>query len=398
MKENQITITLNEPHKGQQLILDGQKRFNGISCGRRFGKSALAENLLIESSLASMPVAYFAPTYKLLEVTYNDILHSVEPLVLRKNDRQFIELIGGGRIDFWSLENELAGRSRKYKRIIVDEAAFVKNLWKRWTESLRATLSDYKGDAWFLSTPKGKNDFYKICSKGMTNAPGWAYFNMPTLTNPYIDPYEIENAKKDMPEFAFAQEYEAKFLDDALSIFRGIKERVNTNYSKGTRNFIGVDIGRVNDYTVVTVLNDKCQMVFQSSLRKTDWIEIANWVAGIVKKYQSPIVAVESNGVGDPMCELISKSLPNITVYPVFVTGHNKQTLIEDLVVAFDQKNITILDDKELHFELENFTYIFDAKTRKVKYSAPEGLHDDRVMSLAHAYNCFKTKRSYGQY
>ena len=162
----QVEITLSAPHQGQQKVLSESKRFNVLCCGRRWGKSALAVNLLAETALDGFPAGYFTPTYKLLDGTYNECLLALEPVIKRKNEHQFIELITGGKIEFWSLENELAGRSRKYKRDVIDEGAFTSNLWNRWTESIRPTLTDYKGDAWFMSTPKGKNDFYKLFMRG----------------------------------------------------------------------------------------------------------------------------------------------------------------------------------------------------------------------------------------
>ena len=70
-----------------------------------------------------------------------------------------IELPNGGLVEVWTLENEDAGRGRKYKRAIVDEAAMVAKLKSSWEESIRPTLTDMEGDAWFLSTPKGLNYF-----------------------------------------------------------------------------------------------------------------------------------------------------------------------------------------------------------------------------------------------
>lgn len=152
----QIQLTLNKPHKAQRQVLSEAKRFNVLDCGRRWGKSALAQNLLSETALDGFPAGYFAPTYKLLEGTFREMFKTLEPVISRKHDNQRIELITGGEIEFWSLDNPQAGRSRKYKRAIIDEAAFVKELWEAWTKAVRATLTDLKGDAWFMSTPKGK--------------------------------------------------------------------------------------------------------------------------------------------------------------------------------------------------------------------------------------------------
>ena len=126
----EIQISLNKLHKAQTQVLSEAQRFNVLICGRRWGKSTLAQNLLSEPAINGHPTGYFTPTYKLLEPTYKELLNSLEPIVRRKHDNQFIELITGGIIEFWSLENELAGRSRKYKRVIVDEAGFVKQLKK----------------------------------------------------------------------------------------------------------------------------------------------------------------------------------------------------------------------------------------------------------------------------
>lgn len=393
----EITITLELPHEAQKSVLKQAKRFNVVNCGRRWGKSKLAKKLLTEPALEGYEVGYFTPTYKFLEATYNDCLNTLSQLVKSKHQNQHIELITGGRIDFWTLENPLAGRSRKYKRIVIDEAAFVKNLFERFTEALRATLTDYKGDAWIFSTPYGKNDFFKLYNKAIQGDEDWASFHMPTSANPYIDPLEIEDARRDMPEDVFKREYLGLFLDDSICIFRNIHQRINMKYQKGTRHFIGVDVGRINDNTVVTVLNEKCQMVYQGAIRQKEWHEITSWCVNKIKRYAPHQIAVESNGIGDTLEGALRKEIGN-SVYGVTVTAHNKQTLIEDLVLAFDNGEISILDDEKLINELEIFTFIFDHKTRKVKYSAPEKMHDDRVMSLAHAYNCYKTKRSYGQY
>ena len=143
-------IKVRQEHSAQEQILAERKRFNVLDCGRRFGKSVLAGNLLIDEACEGQPCAYFAPTYKLLEGTYKELLVALSPVIRKKHDNQFIELITGGIIEFWSLENPLAGRSRKYKLAIVDEAAFNRNLWQSWTEAIRPTLTDLKGDAWFM--------------------------------------------------------------------------------------------------------------------------------------------------------------------------------------------------------------------------------------------------------
>ncbi len=164
------TIRRPKPHAAQIQVLNEAKRFNVLNCGRRWGKSYLATRLMINCAMKeNAPVGYFTPTYKLLEGTFKELYSRLHPIIKRKHDNQIIELITGGSIEFWTLDNPLAGRSRKYKLAIVDEAAYAKNLWQLWTESIRPTLTDMRGDGWMLSTPKGKNDFYKLYAKGQAD-------------------------------------------------------------------------------------------------------------------------------------------------------------------------------------------------------------------------------------
>ncbi len=381
MSEKELTITLNEPHKGQQQILNERQRFNALACGRRFGKSALAINLLSETSLGGDPAGYFTPTYKLLDGTYNECLEALEPVIKRKNEHQFIELITGGRIEFWSLENELAGRSRKYKRVILDEAAFTKDLWKRWTESIRATLSDLKGDAWFMSTPKGKNDFYKLFSRGKTGEPNWASWQMSTYTNPYIDPAEIDDAKRDLPEAAFNQEYLAEFLENTANPF-GLAYINQCTYPISTAPAVcfGVDLAKSFDYTVIIGLDRNGSVCHFERFQK-DWRQTAQ---AIVNLPLAPI-ALDSTGVGDPVGEDIAR-IREVELF--HFTSRSKQQLMEGLALGIQQRKITF-PEGNIPDELSNFEYQF---TRTgVKYSAPSGLHDDCVCALALAWHKWQT-------
>jgi hypothetical protein len=105
------------------------------------------------------------------------------------------------------------GRGEKYKRVILDE--FAKTIYgkKSWEETIRATLADYKGDAWFLSTPKGRSNYFCTLKTLHKNNPNWAFFKYTSYDNPYIDPKEIDEAKKELDKISFAQEYMAEDVD-----------------------------------------------------------------------------------------------------------------------------------------------------------------------------------------
>jgi hypothetical protein len=380
----EITIHLSNPHDGQRKVLNEAKRFNVLCCGRRWGKSALAVNLLCETTLSARPSGYFAPTYKLLDGTYNECLAALEPIVTRKNEHQFIETLGGGRIEFWTLENELAGRSRKYKRIIIDEAAFAKKLWTKWTEQLRATLSDMKGDAWFLSTPKGKNDFYKLYQKAL-HEDTWASWQMSTYTNPHIDSEEINDARKDLPELAFSQEYLAEFNDNVANPFgvdyiRSCIGLISTNQTE----VFGVDLAKSYDYTVIIGLDRQGNVTYFDRWQG-DWSTTKNKLISII---QSTPAYIDSTGVGDSIVEDIQRSCYNVEGFKF--TSQSKQQLMESLAQSIQQNKITfpkgIITD-----ELESFEYMYSSSG--VKYSAPTGMHDDAVCALA--LSNYKLKNSH---
>jgi len=374
---------LNIPHQSQSKILNEAKRFNVLSCGRRFGKSALAVNLLCETAISGKPAGYFAPTYKLLDGTFNECLLALEPIIARKNDHQFIELITGGRIEFWSLENELAGRSRKYKRAIIDEAAFAKDLWKRWTESIRATLSDLKGDAWFLSTPKGKNDFHKLYMRGVSQEPNWNSWQMSTYMNPFIDPLEIDDAKKDLPELAFSQEYMAEFNDNAANPF-GIAYIDQCTYPLSNLPAVsyGIDLAKSHDWSVIIGI-DKNGSVCYFDRWQSDWRTTRAKILELPRGY----IAIDSTGVGDPIGEDIQRARGDVEAFKF--TSTSKQQIMEGLAVAIQTRTITFPLGL-ITEELKNFEYQYSRTG--VKYSAPTGLHDDTVCALALAWKVYQGK------
>ena len=374
---------MNIPHQSQSKILNEAKRFNVLSCGRRFGKSALAVNLLCETAISGKPAGYFAPTYKLLDGTFNECLLALEPIIARKNDHQFIELITGGRIEFWSLENELAGRSRKYKRAIIDEAAFAKDLWKRWTESIRATLSDLKGDAWFLSTPKGKNDFHKLYMRGVSQEPNWNSWQMSTYMNPFIDPLEIDDAKKDLPELAFSQEYMAEFNDNAANPF-GIAYIDQCTYPLSNLPAVsyGIDLAKSHDWSVIIGI-DKNGSVCYFERWQSDWRTTRAKILELPRGY----IAIDSTGVGDPIGEDIQRARGDVEAFKF--TSTSKQQIMEGLAVAIQTRTITFPLGL-ITEELKNFEYQYSRTG--VKYSAPTGLHDDTVCALALAWKVYQGK------
>jgi hypothetical protein len=376
-QQKEVPISIPSLHHGQHKVLTEARRFNVLDCGRRWGKSVLAARLLIHTAFNRQPVGYFAPTYKLLEGTFKEIYQRVEPMVVKKHDNQFIELVGGGVVEFWSMENQLAGRSRKYKRAIIDEAAFNRNLWGTWTEAIRPTLTDLKGDAWFMSTPKGKNDFYKLFMRGRGDEPNWMSWQMPTSTNPHIDISEIEDARKDLPELAFSQEYLAEFNDNVANPFGfNFIKMCTVQMSHEQAVCYGIDLAKSVDWTVIIGL-DRFGQVCHLDRFQRPWNETKN----IIMQLPRVPLRIDSTGVGDPIVEDIQRTRDQVT--GVKYTSQTKQQLMEGLAVGIQQRKIAF-PEGVITAELESFEY--EMTRTGVKYTAPPGLHDDCVNALALAW------------
>ncbi|MDN7445904.1 hypothetical protein FEP95_04771 [Burkholderia multivorans] len=211
------SVKLQELHAKQAEIgrAFNESRRVVIRCGRRFGKTTLLERCASKWSYNGLKVGWFGPTYKLNLPTYKRILRTVQPVVYSKSKiDQVIELNSGGCIEFWTLQDEDAGRSRFYDRVIIDEGSLVpKGLRSIWEQAIAPTLLDRKGHAIMAGTPKGidpENFFYEACTDKTL---GWREFHAPTASNPMLDPEAVARLKDEYPALVYQQEYLADFVD-----------------------------------------------------------------------------------------------------------------------------------------------------------------------------------------
>lgn len=213
-----IRLRLSRPHPAQKQVLAESKRFNVVVGGRRLGKSRFGIRLGADTALAGHPVGWFSPTYKMLAELWREMVATLKPVTRAKSEQEHrLELITGGTIDMWSLENPDAVRGRRYARVIVDEAAMVRELGDVWNLVIRSTLIDYQGDAYFLSTPKGRNFFAEMYEWGQSgDYPDWASWRFPSMANPYLPAAELAALRNTMTMTAraYEQEIEARFIDE----------------------------------------------------------------------------------------------------------------------------------------------------------------------------------------
>jgi hypothetical protein len=117
----------------------------------------------------------------------------------------------------WSMEDPDSGRGRKYARVIIDEAEKARHLEQAWQATIRATLADYKGDCWFLSTPRFGSTYFKKLAK--MEGEDWQSWTFTTYDNPFIDPTEIDSAREQLDESTFRCEFLAEDVTLAVNKF-----------------------------------------------------------------------------------------------------------------------------------------------------------------------------------
>ncbi len=381
-----LDLVLPRPHAAQKIVRQGARRFNVVCMGRRWGKTVLGLIVVVLIALQGKPAAWFSPTYKMLADVWREAKRLTKPIARHVSEQEKrIELITGGVIDFWSLDNPDAARGRKYAGVVIDEAAMVGWLGEAWQAVIRATLTDYAGVAWFFSTPKGRNFFWQIWQLGQDpEQTEWASWQMPTSTNPYISKSEIEAARQELPDRVFRQEYLAEFVEDAGGVFRGVRECATAQRGKpyaGTFR-MGVDWGQQNDFTVLSVFDATTRaMVDIDRFNKVDWALQRARLKAMNDRWKCETIIAEKNSIGGPNIEALRRE--GLSVYGFETTAVSKPPLIESLVLAFERKEIAILNEPVLVNELEAYERTVSRETGRSKYGAPEGLHDDCVISCA---------------
>ncbi len=231
---NIYRIYLNELHKEQRRLYYTKSRYNVGDISRRWGKSEFAKDLTVSPSLHGFPVGYFAPQSAQFKKTWDYCKIALKPITASVDSRlNIIYLINGGACYFYTIKNIDAALGNNFKRIIIDEAARDKRLDYTWNTVLQPTLADLHGDAWFLSTPQGKDAFYDLWKKGQPgddHEEGWKSWQLTTSildaegkvigsNNPYIPYKELEQQRKNMPKKRWEQEHLASFDAQEGTIF-----------------------------------------------------------------------------------------------------------------------------------------------------------------------------------
>lgn len=395
-------IRLPKLHAGQMVVRQSPARFKWLSAGRRWRKTTLGMDV-IAAAASSHPLLFWgAPTYDQCRVAWDELYHAAGGVASFNLGRMEVTFPKpGGKIIFRSLDNPDNARGHTAYGLVIDEAPLCHP--HSWMEVLRPVLSDTQGWALFLGTPSGRNWFWRefVAARDQADSQSWS---CPTLgveivdgrlvraphplENPFFPFQEAERMYTSMPERTFRQEFLAEFLDDGGGVFRRVREAaIAVRQERGIAHrpyVIGVDWGKHEDFTVCAVIDlEQRSCVALERMREIDYMLQVQRLQVLVEKFRPKRIIAERTGIGEPIIEHLHRL--GLPVSAFNTTVESKRTAIEALSLAFERSAIRILRDEVLIGELEAYQ-TERLPSGLLRYSAPEGMHDDCVMALAMAW------------
>jgi len=212
-------------------------RFKALRSGWRFGKTDFGKTWIAQGLTQGNECAWFAPQHMTWAEVYPEMADIIRPILDTSSKTSGVmRMTNGGRVDFWTLENQIAGRGRRYHRIVIDEAAFTKDgdnkvdgsMMQLWETAIKPTLYDFGGEALVCSNSAGKNSdnfFYNICNDPQY---GFGEYHATTMDNPVLPKRRqneteaawmrrrgefLDDLKTGNDPLVYAQEYLAEFVD-----------------------------------------------------------------------------------------------------------------------------------------------------------------------------------------
>lgn len=362
-----------------------------VAMGRRWGKSTMAGTFCVLAAYRGWRVAWMVPTYKNGRPLWRFTERHTLPLVpsrrvkLNRSER-VAEFAGGGSLGIYSADSPDSILGEAFHLVVIDEAARVAE--EVWTDAIQPTLADYGGKAILISTPKGRNWFWREWQRGMQGDPLVRSFQAPSRDNP--NPRiqaAAEAARLRVAERTYRQEWLAEFIEDGGEVFRAIREAVDSRQLDVAPAYVaGIDWGREHDYTVVTVMDARSRaMVACERWTNLPYEAQIQRILALFERLRPEIVIAEQNSMGGPIVERLFYEF-GLPVRP-FVTSHQSKTrVIDALALAFERRGIGIFDLPWLVGELEAYSVRKTSVMGLPTYGAPDGFHDDGVISLALAW------------
>ncbi|MCC6483812.1 MAG: hypothetical protein IT209_03105 [Armatimonadetes bacterium] len=395
------------PTQREWLLCDASVKT--AACGRRWGKTEAqavdaASFALVHDGSEQIVVA---PTYDQASL----IARGVERLLLgspatrtltqvRRTPYPLIT-VGRSRISARTADEDgRALRGHRADRVIVDEAAFVRD--SVISEVIQPMLADSDGQLILISTPYGRNLFWKLWSQGASGNPK-AAFRFPSSANPHISARYVEEQRERLPERAFRAEYLAEFVDDQAQVFAwtdiqqcfelGRTPHQPSSSVRERRIVAGIDWARYSDWTVCAAVECACdpwRVVALDRFQGLSWQAAVERVAGFLKDTEACAALSDATATGgdallEQLCVAVAGAGCEVDGY-VF-TSTSKQHLVENLSVVMARGGLALPPEELSHsgaliHELKSYQYV-QRPGGAVSFGAAPGEHDDCVTALA---------------
>lgn len=399
-----------QPHPTQREWILDSHQIKVAACGRRWGKTEAAAIDIATSAIAdsgSMQIIV-APTYdqsRLISNTIERILLS-SPIT-----RKFSAITKTPYTEIRVMKSRIMARTANddgrnlrgfsADRVVVDEAAYVRD--KVVEEVISPMLADRNGKLVMISTPFGKNHFYRSFIRGLNNADGKCKsFSFPSNANPHISNDYVEYQRSILTPRQFRVEYEAQFADDEASVFpwehiqAAIEESAPMHRSGLPIRVAGIDWARYSDYTVAVILevepdaaqaSSKYRVVVMDRFNKMDWHDQVERIASLLYEHNVRGLAADQTSVGDPVLEMLKNSVwgtyhINADIEGFTFTNNSKRELIDNLALRLARREVVFPNIKQLINELQYYEYEI-TPAGNVRTAARQGEHDDCVCALA---------------
>ena len=259
-----------------------RNRFTVVVAHRRMGKTVSAILHLINAALNNEQkdprYAYIAPTYaQAKRVAFDYLVEYTRPLGAKVNIAELRVDFLGKRISLYGSENGDSLRGQYFDGVVLDEIGDQNP--KIWNEIIRPALADRKGFCLMIGTPKGKNHFSDFVDRAQ-KGDGWKFLEFKASETGILDNKELADAKAEMGEDKYRQEFECSFDAPVEGAYYGALLNETDEQSR-----------------VTTIPRDTlARLVCSWDLGVSDSTCI--WVAQIVGKEIQLIDAHENHGVG----------------------------------------------------------------------------------------------------
>lgn len=384
-----VTIPHNfhTPPKYVREYLASNKRFAILVWHRRARKSRAALNKQVSKIVQQKTPAIFyyaLPNFRQAKRVMWDSLvneHIPPELISKKNESELSITYKNGCIQrFIGTEDPDSHRGTNPIDVVFDEYSEMKE--EVWTAIFQPVLRENKGTATFVFTPKGRNHSYKLLEMAKENEQ-WFWSVKNVHDTGVFSEEELEEVRRQTPQALFDQEYLCEFLQDASSFFRRVRENIYTPTDELLKNnySLGVDLAKYQDWTVLTPFDlNTFKVLPQDRFNQVDWNLQKSRIEATARRHRDADITIDATGVGDPIVEDLQRT--GLTINPFKFTATSRTELLNHLSMLIEQDKIQLPNDEGLLTELETMRYELSDKG-KISIQVPEGLHDDRIMSLA---------------